>query len=343
MKRIIIAASFLLAFGAGLQALEAREGLVKIIVDESTARVSIYRLVDIAKERYVALIFDQDPRTSFQTLSADGRQYKLGDASEFRFSTGRTDTGIRIEFRSSSFVLRQFLDFAKSDGSALADGIRVAFEIENISEREASLGLRCLLDTWLGEKSGIHFVSDKRTRISEETAILRASDDSWVATPGDKASFMVQFAGPGIDRPDKVVLANWKRLSDASWGFDVNSQRNFTLVPYSINDSAIALYWEPISVARGGSRRISFVMGTLNEKGYPEASEKTTTEQIFASTVLGSAAPDAATAMAADIVAVRDLVSRIDRALSTGGTISDDELAAWRKILDRLEERKKGY
>jgi hypothetical protein len=154
---------------------------------------------------------------------------------------------------------------------------------------------------------------------------------------------MVQFAGPGIDRPDKVVLANWKRLSDASWGFDVNSQRNFTLVPYSINDSAIALYWEPISVARGGSRRISFVMGTLNEKGYPEASEKTTTEQIFASTVLGSAAPDAATAMAADIVAVRDLVSRIDRALSTGGTISDDELAAWRKILDRLEERKKGY
>ena len=30
-------------------------------------------------------------------------------------------------------------------------------------------------------------------------------------------------------------------------------------------------------------------------------------------------------------------------AVAEGGTISPDELAAWNKILDRLEERKKGY
>jgi hypothetical protein len=154
---------------------------------------------------------------------------------------------------------------------------------------------------------------------------------------------MIQLSGPGIDRPDKAILSNWKRLSDSPWAFDVNSQRNFTLVPYSINDSAVALYWEPVSVARGASRRLSFVMGNFNEKGYPAASDKTSTEEIFASTVLGSGAPDAATSMAADLVAARDLISRIDRAIASGGTISDEELDAWRKILDRLEERKKGY
>ena len=47
--------------------------------------------------------------------------------------------------------------------------------------------------------------------------------------------------------------------------------------------------------------------------------------------------------MAADLVSVRDLITRIDRALATGSALSDDELATWRKILDRLEERKKGY
>jgi hypothetical protein len=343
MKRISTAATFLLFLLAGLHALEAREGLVKVIVNESTARVSVYKLIDVAKGRYEPLIFDQDPRTSFITLSADGRQSKLGDAAEFRVSTTRTDTGVRIEFRSASFVVRQILDFAKSDGSALADGLRVGLEIENISEREASLGLRYLIDTWLGEKSGAHFATDKRPKLTEETAIPPSAEDSWAASPGEKASFMVQFSGPGFDRPDKVVLSNWKRLSDASWSFDVNPQRNFTLVPYSINDSAIALYWEPQAVPRGGSRKLSFAMGSLNEKGYPPSSAKTATDAIFASTVLGSGSPDAATSLGADLVAARDLISRIDRALGEGGTISDDELAAWKKILDRLEERKKGY
>jgi hypothetical protein len=343
MKRLLMAAIAALACAASLPALEAKEGLVRLVVNESNARISLYRLIDIAKNRYEPLIFEQDPRTTFATLSAEGRLYKLGDASEFRISTARTDTGARIEFRSASIVVRQLLDFARSDGSALADGIRVTFEIENISEREASLGLRYLVDTWLGEKSGLHFSTDKRAKIAEETAILPTSDDGYVASPGDRASFMIDFSGKGIDRPDKVLLSNWKRLSDAPWGFEVNSQRNFTLVPYSINDSAVALYWEPAPVARGAVRRISFAMGNLNEKGYPPSSDKTPTEAIFQSTVLGAGSPNAATSMAADLVAVRDLISRIDRAMAEGGTISDDELAAWRKILDRLEERKKGY
>jgi len=344
MKRsMIVAAAFLLASSLGLQALDAPEGLVKVVVSESTARISIYRLTDVAKGRYEPFLFDQDPRTSFLTLSADGRLSKLGDASDFPFTVARTDTGVRIEFRSSSFVVRQILDFAKSDGSALADGLKVTLEIENVSEHEASLGLRYLLDTWLGEKSGIHFITDKRPRISEETAILPTSDDSWVGTPGASASFMVLLSGPGVDRPDKVILANWKRLADAPWAFDVNPQRNFTLVPYSINDSALALYWEPVPVPSGGTRRVAFMMGNLNEKGYPASSETTPTDAIFASTVLGTSPPDAATSMAADLVAVRDLISRIDIAVAEGRTISPDEIAAWGKILDRLEERKKGY
>jgi hypothetical protein len=348
MRRLSIAA-LMLASSLALHALEAKEGLVKLVVNESTARVSIYRLTDVAKNRYEPLIFDQDPRTSFATLSVDGKLYKLGDSSELRVFAQRSDKGVRIEFRSPSLVVRQDLDFARSAGAALADGVRVTFSLENISEREVSLGLRCLIDTWLGEKSGLHFITDKRQRVNSETAILRTDEDSWVESPGgssaqaSKSGFMIQFSGEGIDRPDKVLLANWKRLSDAPWGFDANSQRNFTQVPYSINDSAAALFWEPISVARGGTRSLSFAMGSFNEKGYPAADGKTSTEQIFAATVLGASAPDKATSMAADLVAARDLIGRIDRALAMGGTMSADELAAWKKILDRLEERKKGY
>jgi hypothetical protein len=118
--RAVAAAIALFVLPAGLSALEAKEGLVKIVVSEATGRLSLYKLVDIARGRYEALIFDQDPRTSFASLSMDGRMAKLGDASDYRFTVVRTDTGVRIDFRSSFCVVRQLIDFAKSDGSRTA-------------------------------------------------------------------------------------------------------------------------------------------------------------------------------------------------------------------------------
>jgi hypothetical protein len=339
----LLAFALIMGFSAEAYGLEAKEGLVRLVVNESNARISLYRLVDIAKNRYEALFYDQDPRTSFATLSIDGRYVRLGDASEYRFVVSRTDTGVRIEYRSSSCLVIELLDFVRSEGSTLADGLRVSFELENISTRDSRLGLRYLIDTYLAEKSGIHFVTAQRPRVSRETAITPSSPETWIETPGDRANFMLQFAGPGIDRPDLVLLANWKRLSDAPWGLDVNPQRDFSQMPYSINDSAIALYWEPELVAQGGTRRIGFVMGSFNAKGYPSAGSSSETEAIFGSTVLGATAPDKATAMATDMVATRDLIIRIDRALASGIPISSDEIAAWQKILDRLEEREKGY
>ncbi|HUW41562.1 MAG TPA: hypothetical protein VMV90_11175 [Rectinemataceae bacterium] len=345
MRFLRVSLALLLGFAlsSAVFGLEAKEGLVRLVVNESNGRLSLYRLVDVAKSRYVALFYDQDPRTSFATLSIDGHLVRLGDDSDYRVSASRTDTGVRIEFRSAVCVVRELLDFARSEGSTLADGLRVTFELENVSDRDERLGLRYLLDTCLAEKSGIHFATDQRARITQETSIAPSSPDTWIETPGDKASFMVQLAGPGIDRPDQVILANWKRLSDAPWGFDVNPQRDFTLMPYSIDDSAMALYYEPALVSRGGVRRLSFVMGSFNGKGYPKAGASGDTEAIFGSTVLGASAPDKTTALETDMVAARDLIGRIDRALASGTPISADELAAWQKILDRLEERKKGY
>jgi uncharacterized protein YciW len=244
MKLHRIAAAFALTalFASSTAALEVKEGLVKLVANENSGRVTIYRLVDVAKDRYEPFMFDQDPRTSLVTLSVDGRHIKLGDSSEYRFQISRTDGGLRIEYRSAVCVVRQNYDFVKSSGQALADGVLVTIELENVSERESMLGARVLIDTWLGERSGIHFKTAKTERVGVETALKPSSDLSWVATPGDRTSFMVQFVGEGISGPSNVLLSNWKRLADATWGYDANPQRNFTLIPYSINDSAIALF-----------------------------------------------------------------------------------------------------
>ena len=343
-RRLSLMAAIILV-GAALSALEAREGLIKIVVDETSARFSLFRLVDVAKDRYEPLFFDLDPRTTSLTLSFDGRQYRLGDSSEFRQAIARTDTGISIEFRSALARVTEHLDFARSAGAAIADGIRLSIETENVSQKEAPLGLRLLVDTFLAEKSGVHFRLPGLEKLTNETLFEASSIPEWVATPGDKISFMIQFSGDGLVAPDRVHFANWKRLNEAPWILDASSARNFTLLPYSVNDSAVAIYWLPKNLAPGAKSSLTIAMGAFNDLGYPlaKAGDKGT-DELFSKTVLSqSTSTDKKSLMETDLLAVRDLLTRIDLVLSSGSQPTADEIAAWRKILDLLEERKKGY
>jgi len=344
LRRLIGAAAFAIVGVAAASALEAREGLVKIVVDETTARFSLYRLVDVAKDRYEALFFDQDPRTTSLTLSFDGRQYRLGDSAEFRQAISRTSSGVSIEFRSAFAHVTERLDFARSSGASISDGIKISIDVENVSQKDAPVGLRYLVDTFLAEKSGIHFRTPGAERTTNETLYLGDSVPDWVETPGETANFMIQFKGDGLVKPDRVHLANWKRLNEAPWTLDASSARNFTLLPYSINDSAVAIFWLPKILASGAKTSVVFAMGSFNEKGYPAAQANNGTEELFSKTVLNQpTTTDTKSLMEADLLAVRDLLTRIDLVLSSGSPPTPDEIAAWKKILDLLEERKKGY
>ncbi|HUX37080.1 MAG TPA: hypothetical protein VMV44_04190 [Rectinemataceae bacterium] len=343
-RRSLFAIVFALVALATSFALEAREGLVKIVVDETDARFVLYRLVDVTKDRYEALFFDQDPRTSSLTLSFDGRQYRLGDSAEFKQVVARTDSGVSIDFRSAFARVTERLDFARSAGASISDGIKLSIDVENVSQKEAPIGLRLIVDTTLAEKSGIQFATPTASRTSNETLYEGPAVPAWIATPGETSSFMVQFSGDGLSSPDRVHLANWKRLNETSWILDASSARNFSLLPYSINDSAIASYWLPKNIAAGGKESVTIAMGAFNEKGFPAAQANKGADELFSKTVLTqSASTDKKSLIESDLLAVRDLLTRIDLVLSSGSAPTSDEIAAWKRILDLLDQRRKGY
>jgi hypothetical protein len=340
-QKILLAIVLLLAALSLSPALEMKSGIVKAVIDEGDARVSLYKLVDPAKGRYEPLIFDVDPRTSFLTLSFDGRQAKLGDSGDYSFTVRKTDTGAAIEFRSAFCVVVESIDFVVSNGSALADGFRFTFTMTNASQTDAEIGLRFLVDTCLGEKSAAHFLTDLQPKIAAETGFGPGSGDSWIESMNDKAALMVVLRGSGYAPPDRVVFANWKRLNEEPWLLEPVAGRSFTLLPYSVNDSALALYWQPATVAKGESRKSEIILGVFNANGYPVAGTEAASSALYAQTV--TAPPSgSADAMAQDLLVVRDLVARIDQAIASG-RLSAEELAAWQQILDRLEARMKGY
>jgi hypothetical protein len=339
MKRLIILV--LLAFNAlsALSALEIKEGRMRVVIDERNGRIAFYYLADMTRNQYVPLLYDQESRTSYPTLVLDQRTYKLGESGDFRISVSRQPGGALIEYRSAFCIVRQHVSFVGSTTSSLADGVSIRFDIENVSEREYSAGLRYLLDTWLGEKSGRHFNSPISGTVQGESLLSGQFQEKWMLSSGDSASAAILLDTPST-RPDRALFANWKRINDAPWIFDTNTTRGFTLLPYSINDSALALFYDPVPLRRGATRSITVVIGHESVSSLAGRVAESGPAAVPVFTALSESAP---LDLRADLITVRDFIRAINFLLDAGETPDQAELENLAATLERLEARKSSY
>ncbi|MBN2875625.1 MAG: hypothetical protein JXM71_11065, partial [Spirochaetales bacterium] len=292
--------------------------------------------------------YAQETRTTYPSLYVDQKTYKLGESSEFRVSVEKADNGVRVEYRSSFCVVKQTYTFITSKGTTMTDGVQINYDIENVSAKDASIGLRVLLDTWLGEKASSHFTANRAGALAVETAFAGDFTDAWLrSSAGDEpekeasASFQVLLTAPAT-RPDSVLAANWKRLNDSPWSFEASSSRNFTLLPYSINDSAVAMYYEPVNVRPGASRSVVVIFGQANDDLYAtdDSASASTDSQSPEAVLPSETAPlDEAT----DLVAVRSILEALNAAIESGIEPTREDLEQFESSLQRLEARKGKY
>lgn len=249
MKKVLLSL-FLAISVLSLSALDIRDGLVRLRIDELNGRVILYRMTNVSGSQYEPLVFDGDPRTSTLMVSIDGRKAKLGDSSEYKFSIRRTSSGAEIEYSSVVATITEKISFIKSLDSRVSNGFKIEYVIKNLSTREYKVMLRRIWDTRLGEPKGRHFCSNLSDKIEEEQAFTAESPESFIMTPGETASMAVLLAK--VPRPDTVVIANWKRLSDAAWMYSTY-MKGFSMAPYSLNDSAIGFFWNERILKAGAS------------------------------------------------------------------------------------------
>ncbi|GAB1457513.1 MAG: hypothetical protein RBT62_03560 [Spirochaetia bacterium] len=338
---LFIALVLLVQAGFGL---ELKDGRMRLVVEERTGRFAIYYLSDVAKNRYTPFLYDQEMRTTYPTLMIDQKTYKLGDSSEFRVSVKTDDMGaLRIEFRSAFCVVRQSFTFIASPGSTMSDGVAIDFSIENVSQTEASFGLRVLYDTWLGEKSSAHFSGSLAGPLSVETSLIDIQDQ-WIrsseagSSKEATTSLQLLLSSPAT-RPDRLIAANWKRLNDANWSFDTNAYRNYTLLPYSINDSALALYFDPSVLRPGAARSIRTILSQAND-GYPVLADGASMSPSLSIRAPSESAPLDAMA---DLIVLRSVLDAINEAIGSGEKPDDQSMANLKKTLQLLETRKLKY
>jgi hypothetical protein len=273
--------------------LETSEGRLKLVLHRGMGRFSLY--LD-----GVALFVDQDPRTSGMALLLDDRVYRLGDSGEFKESAELTSGGGRFTWTSKRLTVTENLSF--QGGEAVA----VSVTIRNDSDREVSVGLRLLLDTYLGEASFPHFRTDREREINSELTYTAADMPAWWMSRSSRSSrapenpgLLVPLRGEGVTPPDLLVLANWKRLSESPWLYETAAARSFSELPYSINDSAACLYYGPAPLPAGASRTCQLVLSGAKEPALASAAPPAAAPEAPSAPAAGAAAPAAAAPPAA--------------------------------------------
>jgi hypothetical protein len=375
-KACLLSIMLLVAAVCSLAALELDSGKVRLILHEGIGRFSLYTRRSTAAAELIPLFVDQDPRTSGISLVVDNRIYKLGSSTEFVESTEHSTGPATAKFRWTSRSLEVVQEFTPVSSFLQADpeGMRMSIRISNRSRNRLSVGLRLCLDTYLGEGNLSHFSSDRHQEIRSELTVDGAEMIRyWVSPSSDSpqsVGLLCMTSGYDITPPDKIVFANWKRLSEASWDYETSSNRNFNLMPYSINDSAVCMYYEPVDIQPLGSREIVLVLANVTLSDYRGGEQIAGAEVAAAPADVPAEVPEEIPAteqlpednlppeslqallerslsevgsMEQGLDQLNSLIEKINERLASGDEISDEELRLMEEILSAIKDKSERY
>jgi len=243
------------------------DGRIKYTIDTNRSRFSLYYMTDVDKQRFEPLFWDRDRTTSFLSVSIDGTEYKLGNASLFKSYLRGTKTKPVLAFESKFIAVTEEFSFIRTASSGVSNGIRIDIRIENWSEKPLRVGARLLIDTFLGEKSSPHFRTNLRP-VESELEIFRNSEEQWWLSRNDKYGLMGSLNVEGIDNPEMVYFANWKRLYESKFIPDYVQGRSFNSLLFSLRDSAVAYYYEQKTLGRWESAMFTVLLAAEDTYGF---------------------------------------------------------------------------
>jgi hypothetical protein len=369
VRATLALAGLMLAVLGRVSALELSAGTLRLVLHKGIARFSLY-------SDEVPLFVDQDPRTSGLAVMVDNKVYRLGETLEFRQKAETLPPGGRFTWTSPRLTVTESFSLAEPSG------LLITITVANTGERDLRVGLRLFLDTYLGEEGYPHFQTDLQPEINSETTMLRTNMPRYWLSASFRskkpAGLLCLLKGAEVTEPDRVVFANWKRMSEASWTYETSPGRSFSDLPYSINDSAVFQYYDPQPLPMGSSRTVTIVLRaakpglsdlelqtpqpaqqagatpggaagpevglTPAQVPVPPPAEPPPGEMPTAASGLAPAAepspvPSEILTLRGDLKVLDNLLQELEKKLSTRAAFSEEELKVMEQVLADLKNR----
>jgi hypothetical protein len=310
---------------------EIVQGNLKLVLYPETGTFSLFQLSEIGKNRFEPLFDDRNSATttSFYVLS-NSRIFKLAKkiGKPVVFQQSGQEASFTFTLTDDFQVVQKFSFVPASGGNPVA--LRIDTCLENTSGKAGSFALKAVIDTRLGESSGIHFRTDVRSRISAETLFDFSLDpDRYIVSASKNQSLLIPLVGKDVTSPSLVYAANWDRLNTLSWKPDYVAGRSFNTI-YSVNDSALLFVWPEKKLEANEQLSITMLLGPETPELISIAHDgKTAAPKIDSA----KADPSKLTAKQRNEL-VEQILARIAEINANPGSATDDELDRLNATLD---------
>lgn len=272
MKKFLFLPLIFMFFGfvSQVQALiEIQNDFIKVIGDQESGRYVIKSTggdPDLDTDQNKLLLYEEYPPTSFATIRIDKRDYKFGGEQGF-FSVPMQvrQNKIITTWSINNIDITLFIQFTLGPNTGRMDSVRIAYVVINKDFVPHNIGVRIMLDTFLGKNDGSPFRIPGIGPITTETVFEGDNIPKyWYAfdnlgEPSVRAQGTLR--GKGMTKPDKVIFASWERFNKYLWDFKTIEGRSFRRAIVGPLDSATACYWNPVTVQPNKQIGASIIYG----------------------------------------------------------------------------------
>ncbi|MDZ7375862.1 MAG: gliding motility-associated C-terminal domain-containing protein [candidate division KSB1 bacterium] len=203
-----------------------------------------------------AILFGHpNPYTSFSTLWIDGKEVIYG-SQEGRLLddpyVSRDNKSIERNWGYGNLEIKQKVSLVVSEWSETKyeDTAQLQYIIINNDHVAHQVGIRVLFDTMLGQNDSALIRTSNYPFTGFEQDFHAPNIPSWwIAIEGTqrKVLFSAQgsIKGYGATPPDRFVIANWSNIFNTKWHYNTNGELGI------VHDSAVAMWWDPVTVPPG--------------------------------------------------------------------------------------------
>jgi hypothetical protein len=279
------------------------------ILPRATMRFGLVMLHDNdADGKPKKLTFDEFGRTNNTCVRVDGTDALFGDdragsweerAVEEWTEGGDKHTGTKTSWMLTRVPVRvtqtveivpgEIVQDPKSNKLVrYRDTCLVRYTLENTDKKDHEIGLRFLLDTYIGANDGVPFVIPGEPGLCDTKeefdgkqipGYIEAQENDDLRNPGTVAHVQFRLGEP-FDAPDRVLLGAWpdevlkKPLNEQKalgpltrWDVPLLSMKTLPDLARKLGskpapaDSAVTIYWNPKTLKPGDKREMGFAYG----------------------------------------------------------------------------------
>ncbi|MFN4259959.1 MAG: hypothetical protein ACK4RK_11755 [Gemmataceae bacterium] len=248
---------------------------------------------------YKQLTFDDKGRSNNTCLRIDGQDILFGTNPPGRWLVQKeaVATGPFADLvgahavwsadASNTIVVTQTVQLVPGEQSGLLDTALVRYQIENRDEKPRRVGLRFMLDTYIGANDGVPFMLPGAKGLNNTSAdfnqpaaipdFIQALEREDLKDPGTIAHLQLKLGGR-FEAPSRVTLGAWpneridgrKRCLAANtlWEVPVHNMDILHQIDRKANkqqvaeiDSAVVIYWNERPLPPGETRLMGFTYG----------------------------------------------------------------------------------